>query len=97
MISNDEAVEVEVRGMLMLAVASSLRPRGKGSDSMESCTDEEGFGLGMGIGIVVVGTVSEMENRLDKGLCGCDGGLDTLVGDAERALRPKIEGEWDHS
>jgi hypothetical protein len=96
MISNDEAVEVEFRGMLVLMVAlatSSLRPRGNGSDSMESCTDEEGVELGFGIGIAVVGEASEMENRLVKGLCGCDCGRDFLVGEGERDFRSKKEGE----
>jgi hypothetical protein len=45
----------------------------------------------IGIGIAVVDEVSEIENRLDKGLCGCaggcdggcDGGHDFLVGEVE--------------
>jgi|SRR5882762_7308964 len=98
MISNDEpVVDVEVLGMV--AATSSLRPWGNGSDSMESCVDEEGLGLGIGIGIaVVVDAVSEMENRLDKGLCGSDDVRDAiLVGDVERDFRSKMDGECDHS
>jgi len=60
---------------------------------MESCTDEEGVELVFGIGIAVVGEASEMENKLDKGLWGCDCGRDFLVGEGEGDFRSKKEGE----
>lgn len=82
MTSNDDVVDDEVRGMQ--AATSSLRSR---SDTVELCVDLE---LGIGIGIAVDEEVSDIENRLDKGLCGIGR---RLVGEVERDFRCKIEGE----
>lgn len=96
MISNDDAVDDDVRGRLMLVLAmcsARLPENGSESDAVESRADEERAGLDIVIGIAGVGEVSEMDNRLDKGLCGCDAGCDFLAGEVECDLRK--ERDWE--
>jgi hypothetical protein len=64
-----------------------------GRDVINSSADEGYVGLGIGIGIAVVGEVSEMANRLDKGPCGSERSF--LVGELAWDFRRK-EGGWVH-